>query len=195
MGESTTLFFSTSPKAKILYPLVCARIYRFLHQSSLQLTETYLETLDPYSVSNWNSSQKDEFYKTSLQTISDSHICLFEVTHPSLTQAHFVKFSLDQDKPTVLLYKEKTKPFLLEETGLADPIFCEYDEHNLEQVLRFGIRDAQDLPEAIRFNCLISAKLNRYITQAAKVEHLSKSEFFRKLVEDHRRQRVSEKGG
>jgi len=170
-----------------MFPAAFARIYQVLHKLPVELTERYLEKTKNAIIADWNSAEKDSFYKTSLAAIAASDICVFETTHPSLTLAHFIKHSLDQDRPTIILYQENTSPFLLEETGVVGPMHCEYSNIDLEQVLRLSIRDALELPNAIRFNCLISAELNRYITQVAKAEHQSKSEFFRKLVRDHQK--------
>ncbi|MDA1079768.1 MAG: hypothetical protein O2840_03745 [bacterium] len=185
MGENKKAFFSTSPKALSLYPSVFARIYKTLHLLPIELTEAFLEKTTVETITNWKSAHKDTFYRASLTGITDSDICVFEATHPSLTLAHFIKHSLDQDKPTVVLHQEHATPFLLEETGIVGPLLFEYEGVNLEQVLKSAIKEALEQPDAIRFNCLISAELNRYITQAAKAEQRSKSEFFRKLVRDH----------
>lgn len=187
MGENKKVFFSTSPKALPLHQAEFARIYQVLHALPIELTETYLEKTEPRAIAGWHSAAKDAFYKTSLAAITNSDICVFEATHPSLTLAHFIKHSLDQDKPTVVLHQEQTTPFLLEETGIIGPLLFPYNRIDLEQILKLAIREALELPNAIRFNCLISAELNRYITQAAKAEQRSKSEFFRKLVLDHQK--------
>ena len=187
MGENKKLFFSTSPKIRLLYPSEVTRIYAVLHKLPVDLTEQYLEKTLPSTIENWKSAEKDAFYTRSLAAIAQSDICMFEASHPSLTLAHFVRFALDQDKPTVVFYHETTTPFLLEAAGDAEPTLCAYSQYNLEQMLRMVIDEALAQPTAIRFNCLISTELNRYISQAAKQAHLSKSEFFRKLVRDHQK--------
>jgi len=186
MGENTKLFFSTSPKTKERSPDLFARIYAVLYELPLVLTETYLENTSLKTIAEWNSAEKDTFYKTTLAAITASDMCIFEATQPSLTLAHFIRFSLDQDKPTAILHEERAQPFLLENAGEVEPMLFAYGKFDLERTLRLAIQEAQELPTAIRFNCLISADLNRYISQTAKTKHLSKSEFFRKLVREHR---------
>ena len=151
------------------------------------LTEKILENTSYISFAKWNVDQHERYYKETIRAIKEAEICIFEASLPSIELAHFINQALDNDKPTVVLTIEGKPPFLLGHPSEQTIVFIEYTEHDLERELAYGIKEASEQPRGIRFNCLISADLNRYLEGAARDTQMSKSGFVRKLILDHQK--------
>lgn len=181
------IFFSANPKSKQEIPHFIDRIYEFLRKNSYVLTEKIFEQTSYENFLKWNSADHENYYKKTIKAISDADLCIFEASLPSIELAHFINQSLDHDKPTVIFTLEGAVPFLFEHTSEQAIILIEYTEQDLERELAFGIKEANEQPRGIRFNCLISAELNRYLERTARDSHMSKSGFVRQLIRDHQK--------
>ena len=181
------IFFSANPKSKQEIPVFIDRIYAFLRKNSHTLTEKILEKTSYHAFTKWNSADHEKNYKNTIEAISSADICVFEASLPSIELAHFINQALDHDKPTVILTREGTTPFMLEHASEQAIILIEYTERDLERELAYGIKEANEQPRGIRFNCLISAELNRYLERAAHDNSMSKSGFVRKLIREHQK--------
>lgn len=126
------------------------------------------------------------FYKSQLDKVNHSDICLFECSFQSLSIGFLIHKALELNKPVIAICLEDHKPPFL--VGLDDEKFqlVEYSKENLIDSLKTAIKKA-DLIADKRFNFFISPILLSYLNKISKQLGITKSTFIRNLIEEHRK--------
>lgn len=133
---------------------------------------------------NKSLKQRQKYYRHVLNWISKSDIVFLEVSFPStLHIGHEVSLALERGRPVVALYYKGKEPcFFL---GIEeDKIFwSDYDEHDLESVVREGIRYADSQKET-RFNLYLSPKHVAHLESVTRNTKNTRSSYLRRLIEN-----------
>lgn len=152
--------------------------HKVIHE---HVTKTSQEDLD-------HKSQIEDvsFHKNILDDIKNCDIVIAECTTQSLSVGYLISFAIEQNKPTIILYKSSApKPNLFPTLTESGKIFiAEYkDDTELSEEIKEYIDFAKDQVD-VRFNFFISPKINNYLDWIAKKKKIPRSVYLRRLIED-----------
>ncbi len=184
------VFFAASHRGKKLFDPYYRRIYQLLKKEDYQLiddsiivnpTEEFYKKLE-----TTGHTAYVELYKRSMHLLQQADINVIDCSLHSLSMGFMIDKSLDFHKPTVALYLKDNEPFFLK--GVKDDklIVQEYNEKNLEEVLKRSLIKARNMRDK-RFNMFMTDELLRYLDDAANREGVNKSTFIRNLLLEHRK--------
>lgn len=125
-------------------------------------------------------------YNQVLTRLSTCDVVVMEVSSPSTLQiGHQLTVALEKHKPVIALYAEGQEPSFF--IGYQNPllIWTPYTNQTLETELTAAMQYATDQQD-VRFNLLLSAKMNQYLGAASQELQVSKSHFIRSLILAHK---------
>ena len=124
-------------------------------------------------------------YEQRLEEINKSDVCIFEITYPSFGVGQLAQEAIRAEKPVILLYYKGNPPNFFRGTAQAEKRvqLFEYSEHNLMDVLQYGLTIATDLLTT-RFTMLMPSDMTKYLEKVKTATGLSRSEYIRKLVNE-----------
>ncbi|MEK9179049.1 MAG: hypothetical protein AAB893_01120 [Patescibacteria group bacterium] len=184
------VFFTASQRGKKEFGKYYQRIYdqlELLGYSHLETSLLKISSKEFYDkLENTGHAQYTEYYNNNMKRIQEADICVFESSLHSLSIGFMIQKSLDNNKPTIVLYFEDNIPHFLHGMSEDKLILAKYTGTDLEEVLKKTLGEATDLREK-RFNFFISPALLTYLEGASKKLGITKSTFIRNLIQDHRR--------
>lgn len=127
-----------------------------------------------------------DLYGRKIKAIKLADICIYETSLHSLGIGFLVNKSLEQGKPTIVLYYKNNIPHFISGAEDEKLIVREYTEENIKDVLKEAITVARERRDK-RFNFFISPKLLDYLEKASSQQGVTKSKFIRNLLMDHMR--------
>jgi len=164
----------------------------FIYKTIVELGHIHI---DDYKINSDHEkfySSKDflkaNVYKSALNFVKQADLVILEVSTHSLTMGYLIKHAIDVHTPIIALHiKEHSPGFIL---GIENDAFqlIEYNKENLKNKLKNAISYVENL-EDVRFNLMLSPKVNIYLTEAAKEVNLSKAKFIRNLIKEHQKNR------
>ena len=83
-------------------------------------------------------TKKDNYQKT-IKAINKSDIVVMEISGHSMSMGYILSQALEQNKPVVVLYKKGMEPIFVRGIVNSKLILAEYDQQNLEKVIREAI--------------------------------------------------------
>jgi predicted DNA binding CopG/RHH family protein len=127
-----------------------------------------------------------DLYNRKIKAIKSADICIYETSFHSLETGFLVNKSIEQGKPTIVLYYKEQVPYFI--SGIEDEklIVKEYNDKNVKRMVKESIDVARERRDK-RFNFFISPKLLEYLERASSNEGVTKSKFIRNLITDHMR--------
>ncbi|OGY16566.1 MAG: hypothetical protein A2785_03165 [Candidatus Chisholmbacteria bacterium RIFCSPHIGHO2_01_FULL_49_18] len=147
--------------------------------------EVYSEILSEHlpEFSDVSSQKLRQWSKEWASFIRECDFVLVEGSYPSTIHIGFeVGMALAQGKPVVLLFQQGHDPIFLN-TFIANKLIkTEYDERDLQDILRWSVEEVEQLSSR-RFTFFISSEIDEYLSQVAKGGSLSRSEYIRGLIE------------
>ncbi len=186
------IFFATSHRGKKEF----IKHYRIIYEEAKQLGYKHID-YDLFSTSTEDFYQKliaggkkadVELYKARIQSINEADICIFDCSYPSLSIGFLIDKSLEQGKPTIVLYfKDKgkdTTPYFISGIDNERLILQGYTEKTLKKIIRDSLELAKERRDK-RFNFFISPRLLEYLEKVSKEEGMTKSKFIRNLILEH----------
>jgi len=184
------VFFTASQKGKDKYESYYIQIFNLLKKKGF--THVDSEIISQNSAEFYKNLEEKgskgnvELYEKNINNIKTADINVFECSFNSLSVGFMVEKSLELNKPTIVLFVSKQKPFFLE--GIQDEklITGSYDLDTLDSVLSEVMDKAANLRDK-RFNFFISPSLLEYLELASKQEGITKSTFIRNLLINHKR--------
>lgn len=125
-----------------------------------------------------------EYTQHKMKLIHAADICVFETSLHSSGIGFLVKESLQEGKPTIVLFFEKQMPYFI--AGIDDDklIIHSYNKNNLKKVIKETLDIAREHRDK-RFNFFINPKLLEYLESTSKKEGVTKSKFIRNLILNH----------
>ena len=123
-----------------------------------------------------------EFASRKMSVLRRADICIFEVSMQSTSVGYLISKSLENHKPTIVLYLPDNIPYFLCGIEHEKLTVCEYEEHTLRKVLKKAIELASEKRDQ-RFNFFINTQLLYYLEDIAEKSNVSKSLYIRKLLE------------
>lgn len=184
------VFFTASQRGKKFFDKYYRMIYEMLSELGYQHVDDILMKMSTDAFYNKLSGEGIDAYKKlydkNIKATKEADINVFECSLPSLSIGYMVQHSLDNGKPTLVLYYEDNVPQFL--TGIEDDrlILARYNETNLKEVIQKAIEESKHKMDK-RFNFFISPDLLTYIDKASKKLKITKSTLIRNLIVDHMR--------
>lgn len=136
------------------------------------------------NVYNASEESMQNLYSEAVRALGEADIIVLELSVHSFTQGYLVKKALDQGKPVIGLHHDTTHvAFAL---GIEDENFqtYSYNLENSKQVLKDALSFALEKTD-IRFNMMLSSKLNTYLKWAARDLKVTRASFVRNLLQQH----------
>ena len=125
-------------------------------------------------------------YERKTHAIQNADICIFEATTAGLGLGFLIEKALGLSKPTIVLYLHNVPPVLLTGVQSEKLILKSYDEKNLKRVLKEALSSARERRDK-RFNFFISQKILEYLDRASSQKGVTKSQFIRELILEHKK--------
>lgn len=136
------------------------------------------------------SSKETEEYRKGLtrfvENTNKADICVFEVSFQSLGTGYLIDKAIENNKPTIVLYRGNRKPHLLSVLDSEKLLIFHYDDKNYKKVVTKALKEAREKRDK-RFNFFLSPKLLSYIANESKKQGITKSKFLRDLIVSHMR--------
>lgn len=179
------VFFNTSARGMKSFGTECNQINDLLWKWGYY--HTFSQDLSANAESNiysYTEESLQNLYTEATRALTEADIVILELSIHSFTQGFLVKKALDQGKPVIGLYHDSAKvAFAL---GIDDDNFqiYEYNLQTLAQVLKDALEYAQEKSD-IRFNMMISSKLNNYLKWVSRDKKTSRAAFVRSLIQKH----------
>lgn len=151
------------------------------------ITTTELSSV--MKLSETTSKVKDQLVKSFnqvIEAIRKCDMCIFEASIPGTLTGLLLQISLENQKPTIVLYAKDTAPSFLYALDDQKLILQSYTEKTLKKVLRDTVTIAREKRDK-RFNFFISPKLLEFLDVASTQEGVTKSKYIRNLIVEHMR--------
>lgn len=125
-------------------------------------------------------------FKELKKSIKEADLLILEVSIHSLSMGYWLQKAIELNKPVIALYLKDYDPKFLE--GVKDDKFqlIEYEESEIEEVLKEAIEKAIQSQDT-RFNFFISPSHQAYLDWIAKERKIPRSVFLRRLIDEHMR--------
>jgi hypothetical protein len=130
-----------------------------------------------------DDEQRVSNYRNIVKWIDQADFSVIEGSFPStLHIGHEITLAIEKAKPVVVLYRTGAEPTIFK--GLKDDriIWVEYNDQNLEAVLKKAIVMAKKTVD-VRFNFFVSPKILNYLDWVAQKRMEPRSVFLRDLIE------------
>lgn len=176
------VYFGTSRRIKKIYKDEVEEIYRLIKEYGFEHTSNF--------VIQATSKKIGQLHREAIEGIKKADICVFEASRHSLSVGYLINYSLNLNKPVVVLSQSRTVSEIFEQLNLPRLIFVFYQElGELRRRLRKILRKAASQVD-IRFNFFITPLLLNYLDWVAEEKRIPKSVYLRELIEkDMRRNR------
>lgn len=175
------IYFTASARAnkdeKQNHELIYETIIKLGHQH----IDDYRINKNPNKFYQSDDNYKQSVYKKALDFVKNADAVVLEVSTHSLTMGYLIKHAIDTHTPIIALHTKNHSPGFI--IGIDDESFqlVEYSEKNLVKRLTDALEYLKNL-EDVRFNLMLSPKVNNYLTDAAKKHEVSKAHFIRNLI-------------
>lgn len=123
-------------------------------------------------------------YKDLMNKLKKSDLVVLEVSIHSLSMGFWMQKALELNKPVVALHLKDYDPSFLQGVENDKLQLIEYEEENLEEILKYAIDFASDQQDT-RFNFFISPKHQNYLDWISQNRKIPRSVFLRRLIEQH----------
>lgn len=138
------------------------------------------------NLENGGLKAQNEYFNSTIETIKNSDVNVFECTSPSLGIGFQVERSLEYNKPTIVLYLKGHIPHFFAGTNNEKMLLKEYTLATAKHVIESSIKEANHIADK-RFNFFISPSLLTYLENTSKRMGVTKSTFIRSLIVEHMR--------
>lgn len=175
-------YFTSSISGKDLYGKNYERIVQILKNLGYKVYSEHILKKTKRVISDQDDKERVSYYKKMIEMISDSEICIAEVSTSSISVGHEITVALEKGKPVIALYDEKTQPNLLKAITSDKIQTLTYDLGSLEEVLRKATDHARQNLD-IRFNFFISPEINNYLDWISNNKRTPRAVYLRDLLE------------
>lgn len=148
------------------------------------VTDHYLTRTVP-QIENESLEESQEFHNKFISWMKKADVIVYDITKNDINAGYEISHAMSMNKPVILLFeKGKAKiPFVFKGIHSELVQIVEYEMKDLEYYIKESLELAiQLLP--VRFNVMITARQNHFISQVAEKKLLSKSSVIRKLINE-----------
>ncbi len=181
------VFYVSAPRADKFVGDMLHKIYDeikelgYTHTSDLiTLSSDSFET----KMAKGKEGAMSQFYQDMVDSIAKADFCIFEASVSSSGVGFLIDKSLSLSKPTIILFYQEQKSFLLPGVGDEKMSIFVYDETNYRQVIARAVDFAVNMRDK-RFNFFINPNLLEYLVTVSKQKGVTKSQFIRSLILEH----------
>lgn len=176
------IYFVASSMYRTTYKSVYKQIIDFLEKQNHEvLGKTLVGRLVPLNSISLHKIR--EWQKEWFSYINHADLILVEGSYPSSIHIGFeLGLALEKGKLIILLYKEGKNPVFINELYSSRLIKSEYTDENIEEVLSWCLKEAEQLTNR-RFTFFISSEIENFLGIICKQRNLNKSKYIRSLIE------------
>lgn len=180
--------FSTTLRGKKFYGDFYKQIYDEIVEEGYEVLDDWVikYSVEEYyrRLDNIGEEGLANEYKNALKDLQIADLNIFECSLHSLSTGFLINKSLELHKPTITLYYQNNKPYLLSGIKNEKLIIKKYDKNNVKSVVKKAITQAISLRDK-RFNLFMSDDLLQYLDEEAARQRINKSTFIRNLLLAH----------
>lgn len=132
-----------------------------------------------------NPNNNIKLFKDMEKFMKECDLMILEVSKHSSSMGYMIMRVLSMKKPVIALYVRENNPAFL--IGIEDENFqlIEYETATVKDTIKKAIKFACEAGD-IRFNLLLSPKLNIFLKEASQKEGISKATLIRKLLNKYK---------
>lgn len=188
------VFFTASQRGKKFFDQSYRKIFETIKELGYQHIDDELVRVSTDSfydkLNNEGLDSYKKLYEASIKAVKEADVNVFECSFPSLSIGYMVQSSIDNGKPTIVMYQDTNVPQFL--AGIDDErlILAQYKPENVKDVLSKAFDESRHKMDK-RFNFFISPDLLTYIDKASKKLKVTKSTLIRNLIVEHMRKSKS----
>jgi len=175
------VFFSMSFRGDVA---IGRKIYKILSQMGHKHTSTCFaenETV-PTDFYAFSKTQLARHYAQIFSELAAADLVVEEASIQSVTTGQVIQKALDNRIPVLVLHTKGNKPFFLDGIEVEERrmLIVEYNEENLEEVLKEGV-DYLSEELSSRFTMILPNTMLKFLDEASD-KGVSKSDYIRKLI-------------
>ncbi len=182
------IYFTAAIYQKDTFGPIYLRIVQELQKLGHTVQHEHITQQTLENIKHQDDTELMAYYKKNLTRISQAEIVVAEASFPSsLNIGHEITVAIDKSRPVVVLYRKGFDSFFLRGLKSEKIFLMEYEDDNLEQVVKDSIEFAKEQAD-IRFNFFISPKHEAYLDYIARQKKISRAVYLRQLIEKDRAQ-------
>ncbi len=131
---------------------------------------------------NQSDRERLSYYRKMIEMISQSDLCIAEISTSSLSVGHEITVALDKAKPVIAFHDRKVAPNLVRAINSNKIQIIPYELKSLPDIIQRAINRAKESVD-IRFNFFISPPINGYLDWISKVKRIPRAVYLRNLLE------------
>lgn len=178
------IYFIASSRLVAINPKLYTKMYNFLASDSKMISDKVMKwiKMGVKDISGAPLKVKKENYIQSIDSVKKADVIVMEVTGHSMSMGYLISKALEMNKPVIALHKKEHMPVFIK--GISDPklIICEYNEENVDQVMKEALVKANGLID-VRFNFFVNSKILNYLDWVSQKRMIPRSVFLRNLIE------------
>lgn len=175
------VFFNASLKGKSLYEDNYEKIGKTLEQLGFKIIKSPVLLKKRKGIPKETIEERVAFYKKLVKWITNSNICVFETSYPSIGIGHEMAIAADKRKPVIALHVENKPLYILMGKKDEKLQIVEYSLDDLEIALKHALDNAKKMVDT-RFTLLFPSKIINHLNKIAKTG-TARSEYIRMLIE------------
>ncbi len=178
--------FIGSIREKDFYAKSIEVIKNVCNNNKITLICDHVTTYSQEKIDLQNELENTAFHLKLLKNISSTDVVISESSKQSLSVGFLLSHAVSIGKPVVIFFKKgKPKPNLIPTLEKLNKVFfCEYSsDSELKELVEYYLLE-MNLANEIRFNMVLSSKLNTFLITESKKRNTSKSDFVRRLILD-----------
>ncbi len=182
------IYFTSSITGLKDYRKNCEKISVYLKKQDHKVEDCFLNISKEEDLKK-TKTESEKVFEYMINRIKGSDLFIGEMSYRSGPVSYQLTYALENEKPTLYLYDEKTgqKPHAVFVGNPSKYLFVrKYNLDNFQKIIDEFLTESGKLMNR-RFNFILPADLDDYIAIEAAKQHISKGEFVRSLVMDHRR--------
>lgn len=181
------IYFTSSITGLKQYREHCEKISEYL-KSQDHIVEDCFLNISKEEDREKTATESGKVYNYMIERIERSDLFIGEMSFRSGPVSYQLTYALESKKPTLYLYDEETgqQPHAVFLGNPSKYLFVRsYNLDNYQKVIDEFLTESGKLMDR-RFNFILPADLDDYIAIEAAKQHISKGEFVRNLVMEHR---------
>lgn len=178
-----------SIRQKSQYQNSLSKIIAILKNTKHEIFHEHITGHDQIDLDEMTEDEHKKFHNIIFKKIKNADLIISEASSQSWSVGYLLSHAVSNEKPIVIFYQKKVgKPNLFRSLmNSSESLFLvEYNNiSDLNKLVLEYVKYASNQTDN-RFNLMLSPKLSSYLNEAAKKEKISKAQFLRKLLMEHK---------
>lgn len=179
-----------SIREKLHYENSLRKIISILDKTNHEIIHEHITGHDQNDLDNMTEVEHKKFHEMIFDKIKVADLIISEATSQSWSVGYLLSYAVSHDKPIIIFYQKKIGKPNLFRSLMHSPeslYLVEYSKTSeLEELLTEYLDYASNQVDA-RFNLMLPPKLNHYLAETAKKDNISKAQFLRFLLIEHKK--------